>query len=203
MPKGVKLHKWKCKRLKGIYYGMKERCYSPNCHKYEIYGKRGIRICNEWLSSPGTFEEWALNNGYSDKLTIDRIDVNGNYEPNNCRWITAKEQMSNMRRNRFITYNGETHTLTEWAEKIGISEPRLWHRLENNYPLELLFTNKDLRKRKVNMYLPKSHKLVNTFESANEAAAYLTGTEAGNTNIRRALNETRKTAYGFCWEYAD
>lgn len=76
-----------------------------------------------------TFYEWAINNGYREDLTIDRIDVNGDYEPNNCRWVTAKAQQNNKRSNHFITYNNETHTLTEWAEKYNINFNTLRNRI--------------------------------------------------------------------------
>lgn len=84
-------------RLYNIYHGMKERCLNPKCHSYTDYGGRGITICKEWLEDVQKFVNWALTHGYADNLTIERKDVNGNYEPDNCTWITNAEQQKNKR----------------------------------------------------------------------------------------------------------
>ena len=84
-------------RLKSIYGSMKKRCYNSKNPNYPAYGGRGIRICDEWLDSYDAFETWALSNGYADDLTLDRIDVNGDYEPANCRWADMKTQGNNKR----------------------------------------------------------------------------------------------------------
>lgn len=80
-----------------IWSGMKSRCYNPNAPKYHLWGGRGVTICDEWLASFQSFHDWAMANGYADNLTIDRIDCDGNYEPNNCRWVTIAEQNRNRR----------------------------------------------------------------------------------------------------------
>lgn len=85
------------RRLASIYQGMKQRCYNTNRPNYKYYGGRGIVICNEWLNSPQAFYEWSLSNGYRDDLSIDRIDNNRGYFPDNCRWVSAKEQATNKR----------------------------------------------------------------------------------------------------------
>ena len=106
--------------LNRIYCGIKRRCYVKACKEYKYYGNRGIKMCEDWLNNPKSFYNWATNNGYKIGLTIERIDVNGNYEPNNCKWIERKEQSKNRRTSIPITYNNETHILSEWSEITGI-----------------------------------------------------------------------------------
>lgn len=113
-------------RINKIYLAMKNRCYCKTSDRYSYYGGRGIKICDEWLSDFMSFYNWAMANGYNDKLTIDRINVNGNYEPSNCRWITKGEQTRNTRRNRI--YKGKC--FSEWAREIGISSETFLERVE-------------------------------------------------------------------------
>ena len=118
-------------RLNGIWRKMKDRCNNPKCPSYKNYGGRGINVCDEWQSFE-PFYEWAINNGYRDDLTIDRVDVNGNYEPQNCRWADYKTQANNTRRNVYLSYQGETKTLAEWVEITGISRSALEWRIKSN-----------------------------------------------------------------------
>lgn len=106
-------------RIFKIWQGIKQRCTNSNYDKYDNYGGRGISICNEWLDFM-VFYRWSNENGYTNKLTIDRKNVNGNYEPSNCRWITNKEQQHNKRNNHIITFNNKTQTVTQWAEELGM-----------------------------------------------------------------------------------
>jgi hypothetical protein len=94
---------------------MKQRCYNENHSSYKRYGGRGITVCDEWKNDFVEFRNWAINNGYKDGLTLDRINNNGDYEPSNCRWATLLEQANNKSNNRYITYDGETKTYSEWC----------------------------------------------------------------------------------------
>lgn len=118
-------------RIYRTYNHMKDRCFRENDKAYKHYGGRGITICPEWLGKDGfiRFYNWAIENGYSDNLTIERKDVNGNYCPENCCWIPFKKQMSNRTNQNTIEYNGETRYLTEWANILGISQDTLWKRI--------------------------------------------------------------------------
>lgn len=117
---GTKLHR--------AWGDMKSRCVNPKNDFFKNYGGRGISVCEEWQTFE-PFRDWSFANGYSEELSIDRINNNGNYEPSNCRWATAREQSLNKRSTRFVTINGEKITLHELAEKSGIPK----HRLEYRY----------------------------------------------------------------------
>lgn len=124
------------KRLIVIRHSMYCRCHYPTTHGYERYGGRGIKICKEWINNPDSFYDWAINNGYKKGLTLDRIDVNGNYEPSNCRWVTKQEQSCNMRTNRKIKYKGETKTLSQWSREYNINIVTLSDRLKSGMTIE-------------------------------------------------------------------
>lgn len=119
-------------RLYNIWQGMKRRTMTKSNPRYPDYGGRGITVCPEWRDSFETFKEWALANGYRDDLTIDRIDNDGPYSPENCRWATYQEQGNNNRHNRMIEYNGEVHSLTEWARIKGINMQTLSARINQH-----------------------------------------------------------------------
>lgn len=123
------------KRLYRIWIGMKYRCNNPNHSYYRDYGARGITVCGEWEKYEN-FRDWALSNGYQNDLTIDRIDNDKGYSPENCRWITMKKQSNNRRTNRVIECNGEKHTLSEWSEIVGVCVGTLWDRLKNGWSTE-------------------------------------------------------------------
>lgn len=126
-------------RLYDIWKKAKSRCNDKQNDRYADYGGRGITVCPEWSESFEAFRDWALANGYRDDLTIDRIDVDGNYTPKNCRWISNQKQQNNRRDNHYITYNGETHTITEWARIYKLSENALVHRVLRGWDIERAF----------------------------------------------------------------
>ena len=115
-------------RLYKEWRNAKTRCENPNTPYYHEYGGRGIKFSSEWDDFVN-FRDWAQSNGYDDSLTLDRIDVNGDYEPSNCRWISNAEQQLNKRNNHLLTFKGKTQTLTEWARELGIKERTLSARI--------------------------------------------------------------------------
>ena len=128
-------------RLYKLYFDIKKRCYNSNHRNYKNYGARGIRLCKEWEDDFLSFYNWAINNGYKDNLTIDRIDVNGNYEPSNCRWVNQEIQQNNRRSNFLITYKNETHTLSEWCKKLNLNYFTVQQRFNKlNWSVEDAFT---------------------------------------------------------------
>lgn len=127
-------------RLYHIWKGLFTRCYNPNSPAYAWYGGRGIGVCDAWSKDYMPFYEWSMASGYNDTLTIDRINNDEGYCPENCRWVDMKEQSRNKRSNVNIAYRGETKTLTEWAEELGISPSTLTMRLRRGWSIEKAFT---------------------------------------------------------------
>jgi len=129
------------KRLYRVWQSMKSRCYREKTLGFHNYGGRGILVCDEWKTSYEAFRDWAFANGWMEGLEIDRIDVNGNYEPDNCRWVDDKEQAQNKRGNRRLLIDGEEKCLSEWAAISGNSQPCIRYRLEQGWePSLAVFT---------------------------------------------------------------
>ena len=122
----------------GSYKSMIERCYREKNCNYKRYGGRGIEVCEEWHDIE-KYEKWVLSSGYEEGMTIERNDVNGNYCPDNCRWASMKEQCNNRENTIFVSYNGETHSITEWAEITGINRSTLNNRYYRGDRGERLF----------------------------------------------------------------
>lgn len=129
-----------CKtRLYTIYCNIKARCYNEKNPAYYCYGGRGITLCEEWRNLFSAFRDWALSNGYTDDLTIDRIDVNGNYCPENCRWATYKEQGNNTRKNLKVEISGQEKTLAQWCDGSEIKYATAYYRLTHGVKAENIF----------------------------------------------------------------
>lgn len=120
-------------RLYHIWIGIKTRCYNPKHQSFRYYGAKGIIMCDEWRNSYDSFRSWSLDNGYTDNLTIDRIDVYGNYNPSNCRWVDRTAQSRNRRDNHFIEENGKRKTLAEWGEENGLTGDGILSRLKRGW----------------------------------------------------------------------
>lgn len=141
-------------RLYNIWKLMKQRCYNCKYTQFKDYGGRGIIVCEEWNESFLSFHSWAMENGYEDNLSIDRIDGNKNYEPNNCRWTTKTMQQNNTRRNKYIEYNGEKHSVSQWAKILGVSRGCLQKRINKGWSFEKITSiplniNKSHKKNKI------------------------------------------------------
>lgn len=115
---------------------MKERCYNIHNINYHHYGGRGITVCDEWLRDFMSFYTWAMSHGYNDKLTIDRINVDGNYEPNNCRWTDYETQGNNRRNTVYITYNGKTQSVSQWCRELRLNLSTVYYRAKRGYRAE-------------------------------------------------------------------
>lgn len=123
-------------RLYKIWQGMKKRCLDPNSHAYKDYGGRGISVCQEWVDSFEAFFDWAIDSGYMEDLTIERKDNDGDYTPENCKWAGVFEQANNKRSNVYLTSDGKTQTLKQWADELGMNYSTMHSRLKMGWPVE-------------------------------------------------------------------
>ena len=134
-------------KLYSVWKNMKERCYKKDSDRYYTYGARGIRVCDEWIDKFRLFAKWAVANGWRRDLSIERVNLNGNYCPENCTFITMAEQARNRTSNVLITYNEETHCVVEWCEILGLKNPKtVYRRIYAGYTdPEIILYNGDLR----------------------------------------------------------
>lgn len=126
-------------KLYKVWCGIKARCYQKGNDHYDLYGGRGIYMCDEWKNDFAPFRDWAEKNGYSDNLTIDRVDVNGNYSPDNCRWITQKGQVRNRRVTLFYEHDGVSKPFAEWCEEYGVPYKTAWWKYRKGRSFEEIF----------------------------------------------------------------
>lgn len=156
-------------RLYRILHNMKQRCYNKNNQDYQDYGGRGIAVCNEWKDDFQAFYNWSMANGYKEGLTIDRINVNGNYEPNNCRWITNEAQANNRRSNVNIKYCNYNYNISQWAKILNLSPSIISRRYHKNWDVAEMLT-----KRVDNKHLyPYQVKLLASLYKYNKCGMFL------------------------------
>lgn len=119
----------------GSYHSMMDRCYRETARNYPFYGGRGITVCQEW-NDIEKFEKWAIASGFEAGLTLDRINPNGDYSPQNCRWASKRQQANNRRNTVYLEYNGERHTISEWADLLEINRSTLNNRVHRGWSVE-------------------------------------------------------------------
>ena len=127
-------------KIYGVYVNMIERCYNSKNKSFKHYGGRGISVCDDWKNDNTKFFSWAFASGWQESLQLDRIDNEGNYSPENCRFITHKVNVNNRRNNRLLTYKGQAKTFTEWAEISGVSRKLIEYRLNQGMSAEEAIT---------------------------------------------------------------
>ena len=197
---GKRTHNKTGNRIYNIYRGMKTRCYTSTDYHYQWYGTKGVKICDEWLNDFMAFYNWSINHGYSDELSIDRIDPHGDYSPDNCRWITHAEQCNNRRTNNLITIDGITHTISEWAKISGVHRKAIYRKqikgITGKALLEPVITptkskivQKDLEGNII--------KIWNSLQEIKEKTNFCITTIANVCKEKKYFH----TAYGFKWEY--
>ena len=133
------IHNMRNSRIYYIWRSMRMRCNNQKNSSYKNYGGRGIKVCKEWNESFESFYEWAVQNGYSEDLSIDRIDCNGNYEPSNCRWADIKTQANNKRNNHKITIDNVTKNLKEWCDYYELNRSTVYRRIAKGLPQKYWF----------------------------------------------------------------
>ncbi len=135
----MKTHGMSSTKLYYAWQATKTRCYNKGRLDYKYYGGRGIKVCDRWLNSFENFRE-DMGSTWKKGLSIDRIDVDGNYEPGNCRWVHVGRQSGNRRSNRLLTFEGKTKTIADWAELLGMSRYTLYYRMNNGWSVKTALT---------------------------------------------------------------
>ena len=178
------------KALRRRYYHIKERCYNPNSKAYKRYGGRGIKMCDEWLNDYELFEKWALSHGYEQHLAIDRINNDGNYSPDNCRFVTPKENNQNRRTTRFYTINGVTKNLQQWCDTYHMQRYVVETRLKSGCDIETALTKPITKGRdKTSLIGKRFGRLIVTgyagdeYVRSNNESKWMCQCDCGNTAI--------------------
>lgn len=186
--------------LYSTWKNMKDRCYNEKNKEYESYGNRAIKVCNEWKSVFSVFSDWAVANGWEPGLTIERINNDGDYCPENCKFVTRREQAYNKQNTIFIDINGETKSLPEWCNILGVRRGMAINRINRGErePTRIFFNGnlRDYGRRIVQK--SKDGKVIQTFRSSGEASR---ATGVYYSSITNCCNGDSKTAGGYVWEY--
>lgn len=193
--------------LYSTWLGMRQRCFDKNSSHYKYYGDKGVTMCEEWINDYSKFYEWSIKNGASKELTIDRIDNNGNYEPNNCRWVDSIVQANNKTQNRVIEYNGEKLTLMQWSRKTGIKDATIRMRLDKyGYSIgealgyeshKTKQYDRSNRRKPIEQYSLNGD-FIKLWDSAQVASKSL---GISINSIRNCAIGIYKTGNGFIWKY--
>lgn len=191
-------------RIYHVYQSMKSRCYNPNNEDYESYGGRGIKICDEWKNNATSFIEWAYKSGYQEnadymECTLDRINVDGDYCPENCRWVDKIIQSRNKRNTVYMNYKGEKKSVNEVAEIVGMKSCTLKHRLKSGYSdedaISIEVNSEYMRKKHLNYEIKRYATLIqkstgekHEFESCSGASRFLGHNNGYLSNLMRKRN---------------
>ena len=201
-------HGYKNTRLYNVWALMKNRCHCKTSDNYKNYGARGIEVCEEWRYSFLNFHDWAIKNGYDEnakkgQCTLDRINVNGNYCPENCRFVDMHTQGNNTRFNRNITYKNKTQTLTEWARELGLEVNTIRERFERGLPIEDVLYKGYLREKKIKpiLQLDLDGNLIKRWNCC--AGEIGKNSEFCARNILYCVNGKYKTHKKYQWRYED
>lgn len=191
-------------RIYNEWNSMKGRCNNPKNKRYDTYGGRGIKVCKEWNNSFEVFQKWAMENGYTDELTIERIDVNGNYCPENCCWIPFNEQAKNRRTSlRVIDKDGKEKLAMDIAERNGIAMRNVCARIHDGWDInEALNTPliSQTLKRSVKQISLFTGEVIEVYKSIGEASRAI---GVDRSSISRCCSGSRTKACGYAWRYAE
>lgn len=180
-------------RLYHIWLGILTRCYTKNHHSYKHYGERGVAICDQWRNDFQAFYEWAMANGYNDELSIDRVDVNGDYSPHNCRWVSQTVQANNKRNNHYITHNGETKSMAEWAREYGTPYSVLCGRIcKLKWSVEEALTKQFNRGKN---YMTQKQRVLEHLKAGNEITSYEAMVRLGISDLPKRIGELRRDGH--------